>query len=64
MTEPHESRVSYLRRVLPDIQTIDASVRDALLAAEHGEASDYDLSHAVSKTQKLLEDLQRALHAA
>lgn len=67
MTEPmHESRVSYLRRVIPDVQAIDVNVRAALIAAEHAEhasPSDYELSAAIHLTQKLLEDLQRALHA-
>jgi hypothetical protein len=49
-----ESVLSYLRRVVPDVQAIDADVQAALAGSR------YALSDAIGKTQKLLEDLQRA----
>jgi hypothetical protein len=59
MSEMKETPVTYLRRVLPDIEALTEDVQAAIAH----EGSHYYLSSAIGKAQKLLEDLQRAEHS-
>jgi len=58
-----ETRVTYLRRVLPDIEALSLDVDAALIAAEHGSES-YNLNVAIGRAQRLLDDLIRAGRAS
>lgn len=56
-----ETRLSYLRRVLPDIQMIESDVISAAQFARR--ESDFALNSAITRTERLLTDLQRAYDA-
>ena len=53
-----ETRQSYLKRVLPDFNEISLLVEEAM--TKPNEIAPFHLRMAISRTQKLLEDLQRA----
>ena len=55
--DPSESTVAYLRRVLPDFILIEGAVVAALTEPQ---GRRYCISVAITKTQKLLDDLIRA----
>ena len=60
-SSPLETRASYLRRVLPDLEQIGILVEKALHEDHYavGDSTFY-LDQAISKTQKLFGDLTRA----
>ena len=54
--EPKETRFGYLRRIRPDVREIETFIDQAL---RDGDSSFY-LDAAITRTTKLLDDLQRA----
>ena len=59
MSDPLETRTSYLRRVIPDVNEIELLIARALRPGDVGDGTFY-LDRAIAKTQKLFGDLTRA----